>query len=53
MFYYIAAGWAFKTAVEVLLLPVTYRVINFLKKSEGIDTYDTKTDFSPARITAK
>lgn len=53
MLRFIAIGWAFKTGVEILLLPVTYRVINFLKKHEGIDTYDTKTDFSPARMSIK
>lgn len=50
MLIYIAVGWLFKTGVEVVLLPVTYRVIDFLKKHEGVDAYDTKTDFSPARI---
>ena len=50
MLIFIAVGWIFKTAVEVLLLPVTYRVINFLKKHENVDAYDKKTDFSPAKI---
>lgn len=50
MFSYFAIGWAFKTGVEVVLLPVTYRVIAFLKKREGLDTYDKKTDFTPLRI---
>lgn len=50
MLIYITVGWLFKTGVEVVLLPVTYRVIDFLKKHEGVDAYDTKTDFSPAHI---
>lgn len=50
MLIYILVGWAFKTGVEVVLLPVTYHVIDFLKKHEDVDAYDTKTDFSPARI---
>lgn len=47
---YIIVGWAFKTGVEVVFLPVTYRAIAFLKKHEGVDAYDTQTDFSPARV---
>lgn len=50
---FIAIGWAFKTAVEVLLLPITYRVIAFIKKREGMDTYDKKTNFNPFKISLK
>jgi uncharacterized integral membrane protein (TIGR00697 family) len=50
MLTFIAIGWAFKTGVEILLLPVTYRVIAFLKKHENVDAYDTKTDFSPTNL---
>ena len=49
MVVYIAVGWLFKTLVEIVFLPVTYRVISFLKKREGIDTYDKKTNFSPIK----
>jgi uncharacterized integral membrane protein (TIGR00697 family) len=31
---YTALGWLYKTAVEVLLLPVTYRVIGYVKRHE-------------------
>ncbi len=51
MLLFIAVGWAFKTSVEILLLPITYRVIAFLKKREGMDAYDKKTDFSPLKVT--
>ena len=50
MLIYIVVGWSFKTMYEVIALPVTYRIINFLKKKEGIDTYDRKTDFNPLEI---
>lgn len=40
-------NWIFKTGYEVLLTPVTYRVVNALKRREGVDVYDTATDFSP------
>ena len=51
MLIFIAVGWVFKTGVEIVFLPVTYRVIDFLKKHEGVDAYDTKTDFKPTKIT--
>lgn len=50
MVVFILIGWLFKTSVEIVLLPVTYRVIAFLKKKENIDTYDTKTDFTPLKF---
>ncbi len=50
MLIFIAVGWGFKTGVEVLFLPVTYRVIDFLKKREKVDAYDRKTDFNPTRL---
>ncbi|MEI7543549.1 MAG: queuosine precursor transporter [Mycobacteriaceae bacterium] len=31
---YAALGWVYKTAVEVVLLPVTYRVIAYIKRHE-------------------
>lgn len=36
-----------KTAVEIVLLPVTYRIVAALKKTEQEDYYDRDTDFSP------
>ena len=49
MVIYILVGWLFKVAVEIVLLPVTYRVIDFLKQHEHVDAYDKKTDFNPFR----
>jgi queuosine precursor transporter len=43
----ILMGWALKTLVEVVLLPVTYPVVAFLKRAEGVDFYDYETDFNP------
>jgi len=44
--------WALKVAWEVVLTPVTYAVIGFLKRREGVDVYDRGTEFTPfaARI---
>ena len=49
-FGYFLVGWIFKTLVEVIMLPVTYRVIAFLKAEEGLDAYDTNTHFTPLSI---
>jgi uncharacterized integral membrane protein (TIGR00697 family) len=35
---YAALGWIYKTAVEVVLLPVTYRVIAYIKRHEPTHT---------------
>ncbi len=43
----ILAGWIIKTVVEVLLTPLTYIVINKVKKVEGVDHYDRDTNFNP------
>ena len=32
--HYTALGWFYKTAVEVIMLPVTYRVIAYIKRHE-------------------
>lgn len=40
-------NWFFKVAWEVLLTPVTYAVVGFLKRREGAEVFDTGTDFSP------
>lgn len=45
-------NWAMKVLWEVVLTPVTYAVVNFLKRREGVDVYDTDTDFSPFARTA-
>lgn len=44
--------WGLKVAWEVLLTPVTYRAVSFLKAREGVDVFDTSTDFSPFARTA-
>jgi uncharacterized PurR-regulated membrane protein YhhQ (DUF165 family) len=36
-----------KVAWEALLTPVTYVVVGWLKRREGVDVYDEATDFSP------
>jgi len=39
--------YLFKVAVEVIFTPITYLIVGFLKKKEGIDTFDHRTKFNP------
>lgn len=41
------SNYIIKTAWEMAMTPVTYRVVSFLKRAEGIDTYDRATSFTP------
>ena len=36
-----------KVSWEALLTPVTYAVVGWLKRKEGVDVYDVGTDFTP------
>ena len=40
-------NWLLKVFWEAALTPVTYLVVNRLKKAEGVDLFDIDTDFSP------
>lgn len=46
----ILAQYLLKTAWEVLMTPVTYKVVGFLKRKENEDFYDRNTDFNPFRL---
>jgi uncharacterized integral membrane protein (TIGR00697 family) len=41
------ANWILKVLVEAAMTPVTTVVCAKLKQAEGVDTYDTDTDFTP------
>jgi len=43
----IISNYVFKTAVEVLFTPLTYKVVKFLKTKENEDYYDHDTNFNP------
>ena len=45
----LATQWALKVGWEALLTPVTYAVVGWLKRREGVDVYDEGTDFTPFR----
>lgn len=42
-------NWAMKVGWEALLTPITYAVVNMLKRREGLDVYDQGTNFTPFR----
>ena len=47
VFSVMATNYALKVLWEALLTPVTYRVVAWFKAVEGLDVYDTGTDFTP------
>jgi uncharacterized integral membrane protein (TIGR00697 family) len=42
-------NWLLKVSWEVVLTPVTYVVVGFLKRHEGVDIFDEHTNFTPFR----
>lgn len=42
--------WLAKTIIETVATPLTYSVVNYLKKKEAIDTYDYETNFNPLSV---
>lgn len=42
--------WAAKSLYEALATPLTYLVVGFLKRSEGVDHYDRGTRFNPLAL---
>jgi queuosine precursor transporter len=43
----IISGYLIKVIYETLMTPVTYAVVNFLKRVEGVDYFDYQTNFNP------
>ena len=48
----VLAQWLFKSAYEVAATPATYAIVRFLKRKEGVDHYDTNTNFNPFTLKA-
>ena len=42
--------WAIKVGYEILATPITYAVVNWLKRTEGIDVYDRDTRLVPVEL---
>jgi queuosine precursor transporter len=42
--------YVLKTSWEVIMTPVTYKVVGFLKRAENEDYYDRNTHFTPFTV---
>lgn len=47
----VVTQWLVKSAYETAALPITYAVVGYLKRKEGIDRFDRDTRFNPLLIT--
>jgi len=46
----ILTQWLGKSVYEAAVTPLTYKLVNFLKRYEGLDVYDYDTQFNPLLI---
>ena len=46
----VVTQWLVKSSYEAVLTPVTYVVVNVLKRKEGLDVFDHETRFNPLSI---
>jgi len=46
----IVTQWLAKSVYEAAATPLTYWVVNFLKRKEGLDVYDHDTRFNPLAV---
>jgi queuosine precursor transporter len=46
----IVTQWLAKSVYEAAVTPLTYVLVKFLKKREGVDAYDYDTRFNPLRL---
>ena len=44
------SGFVLKTAYEVLATPLTYAVVNKMKRIEGVDAFDRGIDYNPFKM---
>lgn len=47
LFTLIISNYLFKTGIEILFTPITYKIVKFLKVKEAEDYYDKDTNFNP------
>jgi uncharacterized integral membrane protein (TIGR00697 family) len=50
MFNVMGTIYVFKVLYEIAATPITYKIVNFLKRVEGVDYYDKDTNFTPFKI---
>jgi uncharacterized PurR-regulated membrane protein YhhQ (DUF165 family) len=48
----VLSQWLFKSLYEALATPLTYVVVNALKRAEGVDAYDVDTSLNPFTLEA-
>lgn len=46
----IVSAWAVKVGWEILALPITLALVRYIKKAEGVDVFDTNTNFTPFKL---
>jgi uncharacterized integral membrane protein (TIGR00697 family) len=46
----VVTNYLFKVAVEIMMTPATYGIVDFLKRVEHEDYFDTETNFSPFHV---
>lgn len=46
----ILSNYIFKCGIEILFTPVTYKVVGFLKRKEGVDSFDHGVSYNPFSI---
>ena len=49
----IVTQWLLKSGYEIVATPLTYLVVNALKRAEQIDAYDRDTNFTPFKFEAE
>ena len=50
LFTAVVVQWLAKSAYEAVVTPLTYVVVSFLKRKEGLDVYDRDTAFNPLSL---
>lgn len=53
IFRLILDGYVFKVVYEVIATPLTYAVVNFLKREEGVNVFDRTTNFNPFAVSSE
>jgi queuosine precursor transporter len=46
----VLSAWIVKVVIEAAITPITYIIVRKLKAAEGVDTFDTKTNFNPFAV---
>ena len=47
LFNIMLSNYLFKTLIEVVFTPITYKIIYFVKQKENLDVYDYNIQYNP------